>query len=97
MQLNSQLPTLLHIAFAMMTELNLDKERTPPAKTALGGLREFSLVQSPRPETTLEERRTLLGVLWISSTFVYQLLIAVSPPPVSHELTWVLCLGPPRQ
>ncbi|SPO04556.1 uncharacterized protein DNG_07241 [Cephalotrichum gorgonifer] len=62
-----QLPLLLHLAFALVVILELNKEPRPRIKTELGGLRLLGLLPQSMPEKTLEERRTLLGVLWICS------------------------------
>ncbi|KAF2188998.1 hypothetical protein K469DRAFT_564970 [Zopfia rhizophila CBS 207.26] len=67
LQLGSQLYNLLHIAVAMLTELGLNKEPYAWSKTAAGALREFGRDRRAGVTRTLEERRALLGVFWMSS------------------------------
>lgn len=57
----------LHISWAMLSELGLDKEPNNRPKTsagAIGGLGKDHLVEDAR---TLEERRTFLGLYWINT------------------------------
>lgn len=69
---------LLHIAIALMSDLNLDEEpgSSKAAKIGLGALKQFEPPSEPlHVERTLEERRAMLGVFLLSSVYAFATFI----------------------
>ncbi|KAF2261922.1 hypothetical protein CC78DRAFT_607015 [Lojkania enalia] len=67
MQLSNQLFNLLHMPFAMVTELGLNLDPNSLAITSPGMLRNLHQGRTTAISRTFEERRILLGVFWLGS------------------------------
>ncbi|KAF2687514.1 hypothetical protein K458DRAFT_415743 [Lentithecium fluviatile CBS 122367] len=67
LQLGAQLLNLLHLAVSMLTELGLNKESHAWSNTGAGAVGDLGRHRMVEATRTLEERRAVLGVFWLSS------------------------------
>ena len=70
MQLSSQVFNHLHLAWAMVSELGLDKEANAWSKTSPGAINKLEHDRNAGGERTLDERRAMLGLFCLNSMYV---------------------------